>query len=61
MTARHSYTLSNRHDAMLHKLAKKLDISFVNTIERSLEALELSEAQRDQVVGESAEKRGSHL
>jgi hypothetical protein len=50
MTARHSYTLSNRHDAILHKLSKKLDISLVNTIERALEALEEKDAARDREV-----------
>ena len=51
MGKRHAYTLSNRHDAILLKLAKKLDASFVNTMERALEALEEKEAARDREVG----------
>lgn len=51
MAARHAYTLSTRHDTILRKLAKKLDTSLVNTMERALEALELAEAQRDKELG----------
>lgn len=50
MAVRHAYTLSNRHEAILQRLAKKLDASYVNTMERALEALEEKEAQRDVVI-----------
>lgn len=52
MATRHSYTLSSRHEAILQKLSKKLDASYVNVIERALEALELAEAHRDKIVKE---------
>lgn len=45
--ARRNVTLSKRHDAILVKLAAKLDVSLTGVIERSLEALEEKEAQRD--------------
>lgn len=47
MSVRHAYTLSDRHEAILKKMSKKLDASFVNTMERALEALEEKEARRD--------------
>lgn len=47
---RHAYTLSTRHEAILQRMSKKLDASLVNTMERALEALEVSEASRDAVV-----------
>jgi len=51
MAIRHSYTLSSRHEAILQKLAKKLDTSFVNVMERALESLEVAEAKRDKEIG----------
>lgn len=50
MAQRHSYTLSDRHEKILQRLAKKLDASFVNVLERALESLEEQQAQRDRIV-----------
>ena len=50
MSKRHSYSLSNRHDKILHAISKKLDITYVNTVERALESLEEREALRDNLV-----------
>lgn len=49
--ARRNVALSKRHDAILVKLAAKLDVSLTGAIERGIEALEEKEAQRDVVVG----------
>lgn len=54
MAVRHAYTLSTRHEGILQKMAKKLDASLVNTMERSLEALEEKEAQRDKGIRDAA-------
>lgn len=54
MAVRHAYTLSTRHEAILQKLSKKLDATFVNTMERALESLELAEAQRDALISKGA-------
>lgn len=51
MSVRHTYSLSDRHEAIMQKLAKKLDTSFVNTMERALESLEEKEAKRDREIG----------
>lgn len=47
---RRSFTLSNRHDKILVDISAKLDISMVDTLQRSLEALEEKEAQREKVI-----------
>lgn len=47
---RRNLTLSNRHDKMLTTLAKRLDISMTETMQRALELLEEKEAQRDREV-----------
>lgn len=50
MAARHTYSLSDRHETILQRLAKKLDTSLVNTMERALESLEEKEARRDKEI-----------
>lgn len=47
---RRSFSFSPRHDKILTTLAKKLDVSMVETMQRALETLEEKEAQRDREV-----------
>lgn len=48
--ARRNVALSNRHDAILVKLAAKLGVSLTGAIERGIEALEEKEAQRERAL-----------
>lgn len=48
--ARRHVDLSNRHDAILVRMIKKLDVSLTQAIERAIEALEEKEAQRERMV-----------
>lgn len=52
---RRSFSLSNRHDKILTDMAKKLDISMVETMQRALEALETLEARRDKEIKHGGE------
>ncbi len=52
MAQRHSYTLSDRHEKILQRLSKKINASYVNILERALEALEEQQAQRDKIIKE---------
>jgi hypothetical protein len=48
--SRRNFTFSPRHDKMLVELARKLDISMVETVQRSLELLEEKEAKREKEI-----------
>lgn len=49
---RRSFSFSPRHDRILVDLAKKLDVSMVETMQRALESLEEKEAQRAREVSQ---------
>lgn len=49
---RRSFSFSPRHDKILVTMAKKLDVSMVETMQRALESLEEKEAQRTREVSQ---------
>ena len=49
---RRSFAFSKRHDKILTDMAKKLDISMVETLQRALESLETSEARREKEISQ---------
>lgn len=48
--SRRNFSFSKRHDKILTDMAKKLDISLVETVQRALEALETLEARREKEI-----------
>jgi hypothetical protein len=44
---RRSFSFSARHDKILTRLAAKINVSMVETLQRALESLEEKEVQRD--------------
>jgi hypothetical protein len=52
MIKRRTFSLSGRYDSLLSELAKQMDISLTEVIQRALEKLQESEARRRKEVGE---------